>query len=256
MGSPAPHLLGNTGQEAFTTQEGGFDQGDYAQSFQTAGQGGGFPLRSVDLRLDVSPGQSFPTVTLHTGSATGTKVADFLPPTSKALGLSDYKYRVAAPITLSTSTTYWVVVQGGSAATWQTTSGGADSGSLPGWLFSTRGQSRQPNTSTGSFSDLTGTARRFMLSVNGVESAPQYLASNLERPLLDIPRFRLGTDNDMAKQFRTGGNPAGYSLTGLTLKIRSESLAVSPHCHASQRLRKRDDCGQVHRTSQHKDRHP
>ena len=220
--NPPPTLIGNVGQAPSSTQEGGFDQGDYAQGFRTGRLGGSFFLSSVDLRLDVRPGQSFPTVTLRRGSASGAKVADFTPPSARASGLGDYTFRATAPVTLSASTGYWVVAEGSSAATWQTTSSAVAAGSLPDprWTFLRWGESRKPNTATGGFTSFSGTERRFQLGLNALHTAPPYLVSNLGQPVTQVASFYTAGENyDLVKQFRTGAHPGGYTLTGVTFTM-------------------------------------
>ena len=225
--APPPLLLGNSDGAPSMTHPGGFDEGDYAQGFTTGVHGGSFALYSIDLWLDISDNESFPTVTLRSGSPTGTKVVDFTLPSARALGLAGYTYQVAGPVTLNTSTSYWVVAEGSSSTTWRTVAGSVDGGSLSGWSFSARGQERKPNTATGSFSNLSGTARRFQLRFNGVQSTPPYLVSNLDQPLSETS-FTLGEGGDVAKRFWTGGNPGGYTLNGasITLKASSPSSQV------------------------------
>ena len=55
-------------------------------------------------------------LTLHSGSGTGTKVADFNGPSALTSGtIKNYEYTPTTPVMLEMSTEYWVVVDQGRA---------------------------------------------------------------------------------------------------------------------------------------------
>ena len=93
-------------------------------------------------------------MTLHSGSANGTKVADFATQASRT-GVSNYRYTPTTDVTLSASTWYWLVAEddGANPATSLLTSDLAYDGAVaPGWTLANKGQVR--TTATGAF-DLT-----------------------------------------------------------------------------------------------------
>ena len=73
-------LVSNLGQTMATTS--GSEHG-LAQGFSTGANTAGYTLTSIEILLGIPTGPSqFPTVTLHSGSPTGSEVADFTAPSS------------------------------------------------------------------------------------------------------------------------------------------------------------------------------
>ena len=100
---------------------------DLAQQFKIGSYA--TTLTSIDLSLrSEATGAVPPTVTLHSGSATGTKVADLTG--SSALTASTtatYAFMPAGTVRLKPSTIYWVVAEGGSVdVDWTTTATDAE----------------------------------------------------------------------------------------------------------------------------------
>ena len=88
---------------------------DLATSFATGA--GTSTLTSLELRLVSGTGTTPPAVTLHSGSATGTKVATFTGPFAlTASTTANYTFTPGSSVSLTAYTTYWVVVEGGRAA--------------------------------------------------------------------------------------------------------------------------------------------
>ena len=87
---------------------------DLAQPFTVGSHDAGYRLTSIDIRLNTgTTGTTTPTLTLHSVSGTGTKVADFTGPSAlDASTAKNYTFRPTTPVTLAVSTEYWLVVQG------------------------------------------------------------------------------------------------------------------------------------------------
>ena len=97
---------------------------DFAQPFSTGNHDEGYTLEDISIRLHTSSTATVaPVLTLHSGSGTGTKVADFNGPSALTRGtVKNYEYTPTTPVTLEMSTEYWVVVdQGGTGVSVQFT---------------------------------------------------------------------------------------------------------------------------------------
>ena len=186
---------------------------EVAQSFTTGTDPGGYTLTSIDFRFRTAPHTDTPTVTLHTGSETGTKVADFTGPAAlTANTTANYTFTPTTTVTLNASTEYWVMVKGGLVTTqWQSTSRNAeDSGHAAGWSIS-NGHSRRIASSSNPF---TSRDKVQALSVKGtVNPPPSVLVSNVGQETDDTPGIV-----DKAQPFRTGANPAGYTVTSIGIQ--------------------------------------
>ena len=139
---------------------------DAAQSFTTGGNPAGYTQAGIDLALVTQDGTDAPTVTLHSGSATGAKVADFDGPSAlTANTAANYTFTPTTAVTLDASTEYWVVVEGGSADMGWTKANSSDEDADPaaGWSISDAASTRSA-TSTGNF---TATADPMTFRVNG-----------------------------------------------------------------------------------------
>ena len=140
------------------------------QSFTTGTSSVGYALSNVEVGLETlaSTGPlGSPTVTLHSGSATGATVADFSGPSAiTPAAIERYKYWPTTEVTLNPSTEYWVVAQGGAAlVSWTSTdSDDEDDNSEAGWSISNTSGSRVA-TSTGAYSTVFGA---YLFRVNGV----------------------------------------------------------------------------------------
>ncbi len=159
-------LVSNFGQGGATTS--GSEHG-LAQGFRTGNNTAGYRLTSIELLLGVQTGASpFPTVTLHSGSPTGSKVADFTAPSS-ATGAAVYTFIPTTTVTLEMNTDYWVVATGGTIGwVWSVTGPGEDATSATGWSIANRAQWFDPDS--GSWKDANGDYA-FHITANGYEPA-------------------------------------------------------------------------------------
>ena len=157
-------LVSNFGQGGATTS--GSEHG-LAQGFRTGDNTAGYTLTSIELLLGVQTGASpFPTVTLHSGSPTGSEVADFTAPSS-ATGAAVYTFIPTTTVTLEMNTDYWVVATGGTIGwVWSVTGPGEDATSATGWSIANRGQYFDPDS--GSWKDANGDWA-FHITANGYE---------------------------------------------------------------------------------------
>ena len=193
-----------------------------AQAFTTGANDTGYTLTGIDMFLyGRHVPQTPPTMTLHSGSAAGTKVAAFTGPASIGRGDKTYAFTPATTVTLSASTEYWVVAQGATSYWNDTLLDAEDSGGAPGWTIADVGQSRL--TDDGPFFDKNISAYQFR--INGTVN-PLVLASNVGQALDDYGN--LGSSSDQAQKFTTGANLAGYTLTGIDLSLRSENTGAEP----------------------------
>ena len=154
-------LVSNTGQTHEAT--GALATNDHAQKFSTGANADGYTLTGVVLVLDVDSSGDFPTVTLHSGSAAGTKVADFTAP-STATGEASYTFTPSAAVTLAASTDYWAVTDGGTG-TWITVGTDDDANPATGWSIANEYLTRAA-ASTGSFTSAS-TSQALAIRVNG-----------------------------------------------------------------------------------------
>ena len=108
-----------------------------AQPFRTGAHAAGYTLTSITLDCDDCGSYTAGTVTLHSATRTGTKVADF---TGSPNAANDLVLTPTTATTLSASTTYVIVTADDfniSSAVWFSTDSGAeDSGSAAGWSIS------------------------------------------------------------------------------------------------------------------------
>ena len=158
-------LVSNIGQTQSSTAL--FIASDAAQEFTTGSHAGGYTLSSIELRLSASDGTSpVPTVKLFSGSATGTEVATLSGPSSlDASSIKNYTF-TASGVTLSASTKYWVVAEGGGETEWiNTTSDAQDTGGASDWSIADAGQTRAHDSTSAFSNESTGDS--FLIRVNG-----------------------------------------------------------------------------------------
>ena len=157
-------LVNNVGQSLNDGAE--FFGDDFAQSFTTGTNAHGYTLTGIDLRLSSSSGTTPPTVTLRSGSATGAQVATFTGPASIGATRANFAFTPVGTVTLSQSTTYWVVAEGGATGgRWRNTaSNNEDATPVAGWSIA---NSREVWVSTSVGSCTTSTASANYLLVRG-----------------------------------------------------------------------------------------
>ena len=164
--SHPPHKLSRL-QVKYNIQVSSFDQG---QGFTTGTDSAGYTLASIDIRVENSihsdlTGSGIPTVTIVEATPTGTVEATLTNPASiTANTTDDYTFTAPANTTLSGSTTYYVVMEGGIAGfdAARTNSDNEDSSSQSDWSIDNVSNWRN-SSSNGSFST---TASALMIQVN------------------------------------------------------------------------------------------
>ena len=184
---------------------------DLAQAFTTGANDTGYTLTSIDMFLwSLNGSATPPTVTLHSGSASGTKVADFTGPSTIGPGDVSYTFIPATPVTLNASTEYWVVAEGATSYWNNTFSETEDGSGAPGWTIADLGQSRPAGT--GNFADQFTTS--YQLRINGtVNPPPVLLVSNLSQTADQNATY----SRDHGQAFTTGSNSTGYTVTSVTI---------------------------------------
>ena len=168
-------LVSNVGQ----TTDAGFNvlelmDLDAAQSFTTGTHATGYTLTSIELRLNSNmtsftpSSTATPTVTLHSGSANGTEVSTFTGPAMLDTDtVKNYAFTPSSTVTLSMSTTYWVVAEENTGnVKWVYLAGSTmDANPATGWGIGDEQEFRNPG-STGSFTSGSG-GTPLQIRVNG-----------------------------------------------------------------------------------------
>ena len=209
-----PALVSNVGQDLDFYGSLG-NVAERAQRFTTGANLGGYTLTGIDLNLrSENAGTVPPTVTLHRGSATGTKVADLNGPSALTAGSTDtYRFTPTGTVRLSSSTNYWVVAEGGSDdIDWtQTESNAEDATPASGWSISDRSGFRY----VGGLEAFAPTLRALRLSIHGTARVPAANTSATGAPAITAPNV-----------FRV---PAvlGVDLTGVTDTNGTEDIAYT-----------------------------
>ena len=144
-------LVSNVGK---SVEEGeSFSESDAAQQFTTGSNASGYTLTSIELRLSTGATPTAPTVKVFSGSATGTEVATLSAPASLTPSTeANFTFTASGTVTLSASTDYWVVAEGGNTDWTLTDSGDEDGTPATGWSIHDVSETRDA-TSTGDFSD-------------------------------------------------------------------------------------------------------
>ena len=195
---------------------------DLAQAFTTGANDTGYTLTSIDMFLwSLNGSATPPTVTLHSGSASGTKVADFTGPSAIGPGDVSYTFIPATPVTLNASTEYWVVAEGATSY-WNSTFSETEDGSgAPGWTIADLGQRRPAGT--GMFNNELTTS--YQLRINGtVNPLPVTLVSNLSQTADQNATY----SRDHGQAFTTGNNSTGYSVTSVTIVSKDPNNDAIP----------------------------
>ena len=162
-------LVSNIGQ-ANNASSLGVSSFDQAQGFTTGADSAGYTLASIDIRVENSissilTGSNIPTVTIVEATPTGTVEATLTNPASiTANTTDDYTFTAPANTTLSASTTYYVVMEGGLAGfeAARTNSDNEDSSSQSDWSIDNVSNWRS-SSSNGSFTTVTSA---LMIQVN------------------------------------------------------------------------------------------
>ena len=143
---------------------------DVAQRFTTGSNPAGYTLSSIELRIRTGSEPAGWIVKLFSGSANGTKVADF----GTAAGIENnttknYTFTPSGSVTLAKDTDYWVVLEGNSGEWFSTDADDEDGASESDWSIRNVHESRGASQ-TGSFSDGLTAA---LIRVNGMKNVPE-----------------------------------------------------------------------------------
>ena len=159
-------LVSNLGKPGAGTVN--FSSFDAAQRFTTGSDPVGYILESFDLRLSVPSGTAFPTVTLHSRSATGHLVRTAVAPTTASSGFTNYRYTLDPPVHLSRSRDYWIRAIGPSGTQWSRTATLTENdSSRKGWKIHDKRETR----GSGSFSEASAD-ESMLLGINGYAYNP------------------------------------------------------------------------------------
>ena len=143
---------------------------DFAQPFTTGSNAAGYSVTSVEIRLmttsNVIP--DTPKLTLHSGTGTGNQLAVFTKPTLASNTTDNYTYTLDTAVSLTASTTYWVVVDDGNFRidVQTTASNGEDPTPLDGATIGD-GVFSRGKTSTGPFTVHDANPPEIKIRVNG-----------------------------------------------------------------------------------------
>ncbi|MCY3569282.1 MAG: SwmB domain-containing protein, partial [Chloroflexi bacterium] len=213
---------------------------DLAQEFVTGLNPGGYRLSSVEIRMATNPSRDtqavpVPTVTVHKDTPTGPTVATLKGPAALDVTLGSLirsvpEFTAPTGVILAPSTSYFVRIRESSnfVHTTVTRQSPTLNTSQTGWAFGPTTDLTNPDNAS------VGGNRIIKLRVNGVGAPPPspledtsgFLVSNLEQPIEANSQYNMGTGGDYAKRFRTGGSPSGYTLTGVTLTLRSRAATT------------------------------
>ena len=131
-------LVSNTGQ---SLDSGRSISGErHYQRFTTGSHQHGYTITGIRIIMRSSPaGPTSVAMTLHSGSETGTKVADFTGPSSLTDEQMTYTFTPTAALSLGASTRYWIVLnQTANIRVAQTLEDSEDAGSAEGWRIQNR----------------------------------------------------------------------------------------------------------------------
>ncbi|MCY4129552.1 MAG: fibronectin type III domain-containing protein [Gammaproteobacteria bacterium] len=189
---------------------------DLAQRFTTGGNGSGYSVTSVDLRLETTTSPVAPSVKIVSGSANGTEIATLIAPASlDASTTKIYTYTVSGTVTLDNDTDYWVVAENATNTKWSYEGlGDEDATSQSDWSINDNLESRD-STSNGSFASSTRAV--FHLRINGIPNG-----------LILSPTSLVMDEGDSAKYFiKLYEQPS----ENVSVRVRSDSpyaASVSP----------------------------
>ena len=211
-------LVSNIGQGGGSSSI--FPGSNLAQAFTTGDSDAGYTLTSIELLIN--SGLNAPTVTLHSGSATGLRVAEFTRPSGVSNGSTPFTFTSITAATLSANTEYWVVAEGSNGAWTNTSQDAEDAGAKSGWSIANVGQSRSA-TSTGNFADRTN-GYSYKLRVNGTVNPIPVLASNIGH---SATTFLALTTFDLAQPFTVGSHDSGYRLTSIDIRLNTGTTGTT-----------------------------
>ena len=187
---------------------------DVAQRFTTGSNPAGYTLSSIELRIRTGSEPAGWIVKLFSGSANGTKVADF----GTAAGIENnttknYTFTPSGSVTLAKDTDYWVVLEGNSGEWFSTDADDEDGASESDWSIRNVHESRGASQ-TGSFSDGLTAA---LIRVNGMKiNKPTASDGRVETP--ENVNYTFGADD-----FNFVGADADDTLASVKIVTRPSS---------------------------------
>ena len=197
-------LVGNLGQSANSYYVLG-QATDAAQGFTTGSRAGGYLLSGIDVRFRTIAGdRRAPSVTVHSASPTGPRIATLSGPASVDDGVE--RFTAPGEVRLASDTTYFVRFEGStlSVGVRTTTSDREDAGGSAGWRIGDSGHWRLANE-TGSFFDDPWS---ILIRVNGTET---------EKAAPEAADATVRTDEDTPYTFRAGDFNFSGIVAGDTL---------------------------------------
>ena len=235
-------LVSNTGQ-ANNASSLGVSSFDQAQGFTTGADSAGYTLASIDIKIENSihsilTGSDIPTVTIVETTPTGTVAATLTNPASiTANTTDDYTFTAPANTTLSTSTTYYVVMEGGLAGfeAARTNSDNEDSSSQSDWSIDNVSNWRT-SSSNGSFS-TTNSALMIKVNQAGTTLSSDATLTDLElegaggETITLSPEFASGTTTytaSVANRIDTVTLSATKNDANATVVITSDDDGATP----------------------------
>ena len=170
-------LVSNVGQGSGGVVVGGTSL-DHAQGFTTGSSADGYTLTSVELGFRNATEVTAPTVTVHTGTPTGTTVATLTGPATVGTGLATFTAPDAT--TLAVNTDYYVRIEGGGAIMQivNAYSTGEDANPSTGWTIHDEGYYRWAQA-TGAF-ERGGSVKQ--LRINGTNGPVTPVTPVVEDP--------------------------------------------------------------------------
>ena len=208
---------------------------DRAQSFNTGDHSAGYTLNSVSISLQTADDTTSPTVTLRSGSASGTLVATLSGPSAlDANGEKVYTF-TASGVTLSASTDYWVVVEdGGVGVVWKWTSSDSEDGTpASGWTIGNSSGFRTAG-STGSFSSSNVS---YLLTVNATNrsdtTAPTFASATVDGTSLlitfseDLAAAASLANSAFTVERTRGGTEAAATLSSTAPVISGKTVTLT-----------------------------
>ena len=214
-------LVSNTGQTLTGSTYGLGSARDAAQRFATGSSRGGYTLTSIDIILNsVAGGTTDLAMTLHSGSANGTKVADFAGPSSLTAGNATYTFTPTAALSLDAFTRYWIVLQEPTttvAKFTETTSSSEDTGSAARWLIANE-LGQRAASSTGAYEALSS-GGTLPIDVKGYAN-PFTPASSLVSNIEQGDYLVANVNTQRAQAFTTGYNSTGYTVDAVEIDYR------------------------------------
>ena len=212
-------LVSNVGQTATDTLGAGSNF-VLAQGFTTGASALGYTLSSIEVRLEngstTDAVTDIPTVKVVQGQATGTEIATLDGGSASISANATVNRTYTAPLNtiLAASTTYYVVIEGGSAdlEVSGTTSDSEDGGGATGWSIADNGFFRFA-VSIGIFTNTSQYS--FMIRVNGsARNAPVFDDETLSRSIAENTAADSNVGDPIPAAMDADGQTPTYTMEG------------------------------------------